>query len=841
MRTRIEDIFPLLQIADDGLVMSKNADISYFFAIEYPEIFIVSQQSYQAVIDSIINAANSLGEGYVVHKQDFFIEDRYKPDFSYNDTGDTIIRENERHFKDRPFTNHKGFIYITFPSSDPTSRSSAASSLFKRSLVPKPLRDEKNLLNFREKVASFVAGVNQTKSLRLTRLDRNQIVGTKDTPGLLNYYFTLAFNDLTIYDINRENSNFKVGNKNTYTFAINDLEQFPNEIQPVATFRDFSNNSQMPISFGSSFGINLPFNHIYNQVFYITKQQTLVDQKARDRKRHHSFSQWSTDNVFSLEQKTRFLEIMKLGELAVKAHFNVQIFHEDLDTLAEYKEITSGAISNAQFTAKVATTYAEQIFWSCIPGNAQELGYDNLLTCFLSNAVSMFNLETNYRDSPYQTNGLLLTDRFGIPRIVDLFFQPRIDGLITNRNFTIIGPSGSGKSFANNNLIYYLRHSGAHISIVDIGYSYKRIGEMLGAKYIEHTDSSPISLNPFYTEVNVDGLDKKEALKLKEGFKQTIVQILILLYKKENEPISKAEEVTLYNMVSFYFQYLEKQNARHTPKSPGYIKPSFNTFYEYTKTHFPAIFKDQGGRENVEFDLNNFHYVLLPFYKGGQYDYLLNGDDDTDLSRHPFVIYELDNIKDHPILLPIITLVITNTYITKLFEVRGVLKVLFIEEAWKAISSDFFATFLLWAFKTARKHLGAIGVITQEIEDLLKSEIIKETIIQNTDIKIIMDINKYEEEPELIFNLFKISRASIPQIFSINRDLPSSRNRGAYKELAIILGKQAKVYGTEVSKYAYSLFTTEATEVDQIKALSEENNITLYEAAILWTDLNKVN
>lgn len=836
MRTKIEDIFPLLQVADDGLVISKNADISYFFEISYPEVFITSEGSYGSIVDTIMSAAKSLGEGFLVQKQDFFIEERYKPDFSYNDTGDTIIRENERHFKDRPFTNHKGFIYVTLPSSNPCERSSAASSLFKKSLVPRSINNPKAIANFQEKVQSFISGLNQTKSLHLTKLNRDQIVGTRDKPGLLNYYFTLAFNDANIYDINRENSNFKIGNKNTYTFVINDLEQFPPELSPVVAFRDFSGTTDMPISFGSSFGINLPFNHVYNQVFYITKQNDLIIEKTKQTKNHLSFMQFSRDNTFSYDQKTRFMDTMKHGELAVKAHFNVQIFHEDLDVLTEYKEITSGAISNAQFTAKIATTFAEQIYWSCIPGNAQELGRDNFVTCFLSNAVSMYSLETNYRHSPYQSNGLLLTDRFGMPRIVDLFFKPREEGLITNRNFTIIGPSGSGKSFANNNLIYYLRHSGAHISIIDIGHSYKRLGEILGAKYIQHTDTDPISLNPFYTEVNISGLDKVNATKLKEEFKQTIVQILFLLYKKESEEVTKAEEVTLYSMVTGYYDYLGKKNAKLSTKSEAYIRPCFNSFYDYTKNVFPDIFEKQGGRDNKEFDLTNFHYVLLPFYKDGQYEFLLNGKEEIDLSRHPFVIYELDNIKDHPILLPIITLMITNTFITKLFEVRGILKVLFIEEAWKAISSDFFATFLLWAFKTARKHFGAIGVITQEIEDLLKSEIIKETIIQNTDIKIIMDINKYEEDPETIFNLFKISNSNIPQIFSINKELPTSHTRGSYKELAIILGKHCKVYGTEVSKHAYSLFTTEPTEVDEIRRLSAEKEISLYEASIMWAD-----
>lgn len=831
MNTKIETIFPLLQVTEDGLVVSKNGDISLFFEIKYPEIFITSNNQYSQVIESLMNACRSLGEGFIIHKQDFFVEEKYKPDFSY--TSDEIIRENERYFSDRPFTKHRGFIYLTLVSSDPMKRNSAMSSLFKKSLVSKKMHEKKYLGAFYERVNSFVSAVNQTKILTLTKLSRDAIVGTKDTAGLLNYYFTFSFDDTNIYDINKENSNFKVGNKNTYTFVINDLEQFPNEVAPLANFKDFSGAQNMPISFGSSFGMNLPFNHVYNQIFYVCKQAQLISDKVAETKKHYSFSSWSRDNTFSMEQKTRFVDTMKHGELAVKAHFNIQIFHENLNVLNEYKDITSGAIANSQFASKMATTYSEQLYWSCIPGNCQEVGSDNLFTCFLSNAISLLALETNYEASPYQPNGLLLTDRFGLPRIVDIFMKPRTEGLIDNRNFTLVGPSGSGKSFFTNNLIYYLRYSGAHITIVDIGHSYKRLGQVLGAKYVEHSDENPISLNPFY----IDPLTMQDS-KLNEEFKQVIVQILFLLYKKESERERKSEEVTLFNMVNEFYKHIAHVNSKVSINSPSYIKPSFNSFYEFVRDAFPAIFEKTGGRAEKEFDITNFLYIIQPFYKGGQYDYLLNGSDETELSKHPFVIYELDNIKDHQILLPIITLMITNSYITKLFNVRGVLKVLIIEEAWKAISSDYFAQFLLWAFKTARKHFGSIGVVTQEIEDLLKSPIIRETIVQNADIKIILDIKKYEENSDTIFDLFKISKSNQPQIFSINKQLPSSSHRGAFKETAIILGKKCKVYGTEVSKYAYSLFTTEATEVDQIKAIAIEQNVDLKEASIIWADNN---
>jgi TraG P-loop domain/Type IV secretory system Conjugative DNA transfer len=261
------------------------------------------------------------------------------------------------------------------------------------------------------------------------------------------------------------------------------------------------------------------------------------------------------------------------------------------------------------------------------------------------------------------------------------------------------------------------------------------------------------------------------------------------------------------------------------------IKPSFNTFYEFANGDFRAIFEKLGGRAEKEFDLNNFLFIIRPYYRGGEFDFLLNSEKEEDLSELPFVIYELDNIKDHPILLPIVTLVITNNYVTKLFGLKNKLKILIIEEAWKAVSNDFFATFLLWAFKTARKHFGAIGVISQEIDDLLKSNVIGEAIIQNTDIKILMDLRNYENDIQKVVKSFKVSEKDLAQIFSINKR-PFERPK--FNEMAVILGKTCKVYGVEVSREAYALFTTEPSEVDEIKAIAERKQISQKDAAIEW-------
>lgn len=824
----VEEIQPIATIDNKGIIYTKNADIAVAFEVTFPEIFCVSEHNYQLCFDALLQGVKNLGEGYLIHKQDFFIEDKYEPDLSYNVSNDFIIAKNELQFKDRAFTNHKAFIYVILPSSNPLKRDSLASAIFRRHLVPKDVIEQETIAAFWQKVKSFQASLNQSKILTVRLLKREDFVGTKQSEGLLNYYFSLAFDDKNLYDLSSNDGIFRVGNKQSYTFVINDLEQYPHELPSVVSYRDYSTDrTKMPASYGLAFGLNLQFNHVYNQVIYIPKQNDLKTKMMADAKKAYSFSRWSRDNTYSVEQKTMMVDSLTTGaSLAVHAHFNIQIFHESKQVLEQYKNEVSSAIQNTGFIAKMATTHAEQLFWSCIPANAVELGKDNFATCLLDNALALWNVETNYKQSVWQNGGMLLTDRFGTPRIVDLFFDPLKRKLIFNRNFTVIGPSGSGKSFTMNNMIYYLLMGGSHITIIDIGHSYKRLAEILNGKYLTHTAENPIRLNPFYMEF--DPLDDRP--KLEQEFKQVIVDLLSVLYKNSGDAITKSEEVTLLAMVTEYYKYLQKNTA---------IYPCFDTFYEYIRDSFKKIFEELGGRNGKEFDLEQFLFVLKPFYADGEYGYLLNSKENVDFSQEPFVVYELDNIKDDPILLPVITLVITNTYVTKLMGVKGTLKMLVIEEAWRAVSNHFFANFLLWAFKTVRKHFGALGVVTQEIEDLKKSEIIKDAIIQNTDIKILLDLRNYKNEQDFVLQMFKLSDEHLPQIFSINKRLPIQR--GNFNELAIKLGSELKVYGVEVSPYAYALYTTEPTEVDKIKAIAEERNISQKDAAILWAEQTLIN
>lgn len=261
-----------------------------------------------------------------------------------------------------------------------------------------------------------------------------------------------------------------------------------------------------------------------------------------------------------------------------------------------------------------------------------------------------------------------MADRSGKPIHLDISDLPMKKGIITNRNKFILGPSGSGKSFFTNHLLRQYWEQNTHIVLVDTGNSYQGLCEMIRHKtqgedgvYFTYTDESPISFNPFYTPDKVFDVEKRESIKT----------LLLTLWKKDNEPATRSEEVALSNAVSLFIERIKTDDG---------IVPSFNSFYEFLTTDYATLLHDKKVREK-DFDLANFLNVLEPYYKGGEYDYLLNSDKQLDLLNARFIVFEIDAIKDHPILFPITTIIIMELFINKMRRLKGIRKVILIEEA----------------------------------------------------------------------------------------------------------------------------------------------------------------
>lgn len=240
-------------------------------------------------------------------------------------------------------------------------------------------------------------------------------------------------------------------------------------------------------------------------------------------------------------------------------------------------------------------------------------------------------------------------------------------------------------------------------------------------------------------------------------------------------------------------------------------KLNFNSYYEFALERIPQMKTEK----NIDFDLYNFSFILSKFYKGGELEYTLNNDLDKSLFDEKFIVFEIDKIKDDPVLFPIVVLIIMDVFIQKMRLKKG-RKALIIEEAWKAISSPTMAGYIKYLYKTVRKFNGIAGVVTQELNDVIDSPIVKEAIINNSDVKILLDQSKFKDRYGQISAILGLSNVQKMQIFTINA-LPKKEGIPYHKEVWISRGQYSDVYSVEVPPEWYWAFTTERVEKEALK------------------------
>lgn len=243
---------------------------------------------------------------------------------------------------------------------------------------------------------------------------------------------------------------------------------------------------------------------------------------------------------------------------------------------------------------------------------------------------------------------------------------------------------------------------------------------------------------------------------------------------------------------------------------------SFNSYYEFVLERIPQIV----ARKKVHFPIHEFGTILEKFYRGGELEATLNNDVDESLFNERFIVFEIDKIKDDPVLFPIVVLIIMDVFIQKMRIKKG-RKALIIEEAWKAISSPTMAEYIKYLYKTVRKFHGIAGVVTQELNDVIDSPIVKEAILNNSDVKILLDQAKFKERYDDIAAIMGLTPVQRAQIFTINQ-LPNKKGRNFFKEVWICRGQYSDVYGVEEPPECYWAYTTERAEKEALKIYEAE-------------------
>jgi conjugation system TraG family ATPase len=790
MEKKLSEKLPLMGVEHDCIV-SKQGDVTVAFEVVLPEIFTLSDQEYEALHQTFIKAIRVLQKYSVFHKQDWFTEARYEADFT-NDLS-FLNRSSEQFFRERPYLDHRCFLYITKKPSSRKAGTSLSSTLLKTSLAPSETIHPKQVQEFLDSVGQFKKIVEDGGYIKLQRLNNDQLAGTATEPGVIERYLTLQAGSASslLQDI-QFNDGIQIGSRHCELYSLADVEDLPAQCGSRTNYDKYSTDrTKMSTGFASVLGQLLSCNHIYNQYIFIDDGQKTIKQLESKRLRLQSLSAYSRENAISRDAVNDFLnEAISQQRLPVKAHFNVLIWSEDKERLKELKNLVSAALAQMDATPKQETAGAPQVFWAGIPGNAGDFPLNDSFDTFAEQACCFLNLETNYRSSrsPY---GIRLGDRLtGVPVSVDLWDVVE-SGLTSNRNMFCLSGSGGGKSFWTNHLVRSYREQDAHILIVDVGHSYNITCGLVNGYYFTYEENNPIRFNPFYVAPG-DVLDTE--------LRESIKTLLLALWKKSDETYNRSEYVALSNALKMYFDYLSEHPE---------VFPCFNTFYEFLTDKFVPVLQADRVKDK-DFDISNFLYVLRPYYKGGEYDYLLNAKENLDLLNEKFIVFELDNIASNPILMSVVTIIIMQTFIAKMRKLKGVRKMIVIEEAWKAIAKEGMAEYIKYLFKTVRKFYGAVALVTQEIEDIISSNIIKQAIINNADIKVLLDQSKYQNKFGLIQELLGITDKQKAEILSINKGQEPGRR---YKDLWIGLGPtHSKVYRLEVSREEYFAYTSDQKE-----------------------------
>ena len=296
------------------------------------------------------------------------------------------------------------------------------------------------------------------------------------------------------------------------------------------------------------------------------------------------------------------------------------------------------------------------------------------------------------------------------------------------------------------------------------------------------------SLNALAHDQGATQAERERALCIMEKFKKELY---------ENSFLIKIEK---------QIDYLEVQKRRLRVK-----ELSFNSYYEFALERIPQI----TSQEKISFGIRDFAAILKQFYRGGELETTLNSDLNVNLFDERFIVFEIDKIKDDPVLFPIVVLIIMDVFLQKMRIKKG-RKALIIEEAWKAIASPTMAEYIKYLYKTVRKFHGIAGVVTQELNDVIDSPIVKEAIINNSDVKVLLDQTKFKDRYDEIAAILGLTQIQRQQIFTVN-SLNNRENRNYFKEVWICRGQNSDVYGVEEPPECYWAYTTERTEKEALK------------------------
>ena len=829
-RKRIfQDIYFSVENADGiGVIYTKTGEYSAVLKVENPvQKYCANIDAYYEFTQLFTAIAQTLGEGYALHKQDIFVKKSFEG--MNGEEREFLSSSYFRYFNGRPYTDSECYLTIT--------QESKKSSLF--SYDSKKWRD-------------FLVKIRKVHDQLRDAGVQIKFLGKQEVSDYADRYFAMNFRDKVV-----SMTNFKVddecismGDRRCKVYSLVDVDSvsLPSVIRPYMNVE--VNNSSMPMDLVSAVS-SIPNAEavVYNQMIFIPNQKRELALLDKKKNRHASMP--NPGNQMAVEDIKRVQEVVaRESKQLVYTHYNLVVAISAKTDIHKCTNHLENSFSRMGIHISKRAYNQLELFVNSFPGNCYGMNpeYDRFLT--LGDAATCLMYKERILHSEKTPLKIYYTDRQGVPVAIDITGKEGAEKLTDNSKFFCLGPSGSGKSFHMNSVVRQLHEQGTDVVMVDTGNSYEGLCEYVGGKYISYTEERPITMNPFR-------INRQELNVEKTGFLKNLV---LLIWKGSQGTVTKTEDRLIEQVITEYYDtYFNKFNGFTPPQREDLRKSllidernkggnrseneaelnariekvideierrrkelkveslSFNTFYEFSVQRIPDICNENS---ILGIDFSTYRYMMKDFYRGGNHEKTLNENMDSSLFDETFIVFEIDSIKDDPLLFPLVTLIIMDVFLQKM-RIKKNRKVLVIEEAWKAIASPLMAEYIKFMYKTARKFWASVGVVTQEIQDIIGSEIVKEAIINNSDVVMLLDQSKFRERFDTIKAILGLTDVDCKKIFTINR-LENKEGRSFFREVFIRRGTTSGVYGVEEPHECYMTYTTERAEKEALKLYKTE-------------------
>ena len=822
-----EIYFSVEDIDGVGVLYTKTGEFSAILAMQNPvQKYCADINEYGSFSNLMTSLMATLGEGYAIHKQDILT----RKNFHSCDEGNKefLSRSYFKYFEGREYKDCTTYITIT--------QENKKSRLF--SYDGKKWKD-------------FLVKVGKVRDQLRDRGINSKFLTAKEAKFFVDQYlaqdYTSEHVSLNNFKVGEEQ--IGVGERKFKIYSLVDVDSIvlPTLVRPYTNIE--VNNICMPVDLLALID-NVPEakSVVFNQVVFLPSQKQEMSKLAKKKNRHSSLP--NPSNQIAVDDITRVEELVaRESKQLVHCHFNLVVTVDkdaDIQKCTNYLENAFGRIG-IQISQRAYNQL--ELFVGSFPGNCYSMNkdYDRFLT--LGDAAGCLMYKEKLPKSEDTPLKVYYTDRQGVPVAIDISGKEGKKKLTDNSNFFCLGASGSGKSFHMNSVVRQLWEQNTDVVMVDTGNSYEGLCEYVGGKYISYTEEHPITMNPFKIQRQELNVEKMDFLK----------NLVMLIWKGNAAIPSKIEELLIEQVIKEYYEayfmgfkgysktQIEALHKKFLIETATEGKPtdtnedveeriwskikdmedrrkalvvdelSFNTFFEYSTARLPYICSEN---RITGIDMSSYNFSMSEFYRGGTYERTLNENIDSSLFDETFIVFEIDTIKDNKTLFPLVTLIIMDVFIQKM-RIKKNRKVLVIEEAWKAVASPMMAEYIKYLYKTARKFWAMVGVVTQELQDIIGSPIVKEAIINNSDITILLDQGKFKERFDDIKAVLGLTDVECSKIFTINR-LENKEGRSFFREVFIRRGLVSDVYGVEEPRECYMTYTTERAEKEALKLYKEE-------------------